>query len=250
MKRMQKIKYILMGVLVAVFFSQLVTPALAALAKKTIDIYTGINIYVDDVKLNPTDVNGNPVQPFVYNGTTYLPVRAVGEAVGKAVQWDGSTSSVYLGKHESVTPAVWLRNMDYFTSAGSFSSTDTLVDNLGNEHTNVIYHVPNSWYIVYDTGSFTRTYKINGQYSRISGTLFQTYQHRSETTTSTNESTAAALKIYGDNQLLYEAEMNGGIEPIKFDVNLQGVLELKVYFFNYYSDESPHAAVGECGLYT
>jgi uncharacterized secreted protein with C-terminal beta-propeller domain len=52
-----------------------------------------VNIYVDDVKLEPKDANGNPVEACVYNGTTYLPVRAVGEAYGKVVQWDGSTQS-------------------------------------------------------------------------------------------------------------------------------------------------------------
>ena len=35
-------------------------------------------------------------EPFIYDGTTYLPVRAVGEAVGKTVGWDGKTNTVTL----------------------------------------------------------------------------------------------------------------------------------------------------------
>jgi len=61
-------------------------------------LYNNIKIYVDGVKVQTKDVNGNSVEPFVYNGTTYLPVRAVGEAIGKTVTWDGETQSVYLGK--------------------------------------------------------------------------------------------------------------------------------------------------------
>lgn len=60
--------------------------------------YNNIKVYVDGILIDPKDPNGNTVEPFIYNGTTYLPVRAVGEAVGKQVSWDGATSSVYLGE--------------------------------------------------------------------------------------------------------------------------------------------------------
>ena len=59
--------------------------------------YMGIKIVVDGVQINPTDANGNAVEPFASEGTTYLPVRAIGEALGKQVTWDGSTATVYVG---------------------------------------------------------------------------------------------------------------------------------------------------------
>ncbi len=74
---------------------------IGVLAKNTTEtiqaIYRDIKIYVDGVKIEPKDANGNTVEPFIYNGTTYLPVRAVGEAINKQVSWDGNTNSVYLG---------------------------------------------------------------------------------------------------------------------------------------------------------
>lgn len=45
------------------------------------------------------DVNGNTVYPISYNGTTYLPVRAVAGLVGLPVSYDSSTSTVVLGKN-------------------------------------------------------------------------------------------------------------------------------------------------------
>lgn len=48
--------------------------------------------------VTPKDVTGTIVEPFIYQGTTYLPVRAVGEAIGKKVTWDGETKTVYLGE--------------------------------------------------------------------------------------------------------------------------------------------------------
>ncbi len=61
-------------------------------------LYNNIKIYVDGIKIDPKDATGKAVEPFIYNGTTYLPVRAVGDAIGKTVSWDGTTQSVYLGE--------------------------------------------------------------------------------------------------------------------------------------------------------
>lgn len=60
--------------------------------------YKAVQIYVDGVKISPKDGNGKTVDPFIINGTTYLPVRAVGEAFGKSVNWDGETNSVLVAE--------------------------------------------------------------------------------------------------------------------------------------------------------
>jgi len=60
--------------------------------------YMGIKIVVDGKEVTPTDANGKVVEPFASSGTTYLPVRAIGEALGKEVTWDGSTATVYVGE--------------------------------------------------------------------------------------------------------------------------------------------------------
>ena len=40
-------------------------------------------------------------EPFIYDGTTYLPIRAVAEAVDKEVSWDDSTNTVSLKSSKS-----------------------------------------------------------------------------------------------------------------------------------------------------
>ena len=60
--------------------------------------YSGIMIVVDNDILTPKDAKGNEVEPFISEGTTYLPVRALGEAVNKPVYWDGDESTVYIGE--------------------------------------------------------------------------------------------------------------------------------------------------------
>lgn len=91
MKHTKKTASFLSGMLTALLLVGMVTPALASGLSKRIEVSSGVSIYVDDVKLNPRDANGNPVEVFIYNGTTYLPVRAVSEALEVPVQWDGST---------------------------------------------------------------------------------------------------------------------------------------------------------------
>lgn len=53
-------------------------------------------IIIDGEKTTFADVNGNTVYPVLYNGTTYLPLRAIGGLMGKEVGWDGANSTVTL----------------------------------------------------------------------------------------------------------------------------------------------------------
>jgi hypothetical protein len=59
-------------------------------------IFKDIKISIDGNYIEPKDANGNKVEPFIIDGTTYLPVRAVGEAFNKDVSWDGKTNTVSL----------------------------------------------------------------------------------------------------------------------------------------------------------
>ena len=47
------------------------------------------------------DANGNYVEPFIIDGTTYLPVRGIASALGLNVGWDGATKTVLLTTPES-----------------------------------------------------------------------------------------------------------------------------------------------------
>ena len=70
----------------------------AATGSKTLEAnYDNIKIYVDGAVITPTDVNGNSTEPFSVDGTVYLPLRAISEALGKTVEWDEETNSVYIG---------------------------------------------------------------------------------------------------------------------------------------------------------
>jgi len=64
--------------------------------------YNNIKISIDGKQIEPKDASGNLVEPFIIDGTTYLPVRAVASAMGKSVQWDGETNTVNLTEPSKV----------------------------------------------------------------------------------------------------------------------------------------------------
>lgn len=73
-------------------------------------VYNNIKIAVDCVRVVPKDVNGNVVDPFIIDGTTYLPVRALANALGQGVSWDQETSTVTIGgEPETVTSSPTLQ---------------------------------------------------------------------------------------------------------------------------------------------
>jgi hypothetical protein len=48
--------------------------------------YRDIKIVLFGNEITPTDVNGNPVEPVIIDGTTYRPLRGVLESLGYEVR--------------------------------------------------------------------------------------------------------------------------------------------------------------------
>jgi hypothetical protein len=79
--------------------------------------FSNIKIFIDGELADPKDVNGVTVEPFIVNGTTYLPVRAISEALGYEVNWDGETKSVYVG----ALPEIVRRSQDSAAAEGALA---------------------------------------------------------------------------------------------------------------------------------
>lgn len=100
--------------------------AASTITTKTIEAqYMGISLVVDGVAVTPKDTSGNVVEPFVSEGTTYLPVRAVADALGKSVTWDGETKTVYIGQVPGTTES-WMTKLPPFETglATVYDGTD------------------------------------------------------------------------------------------------------------------------------
>jgi hypothetical protein len=61
-----------------------------------ITVTYGVKLVLDGQKVTLADASGNEVKPFVYEGTTYVPLRAVSQLFGATISYDAATNTVYL----------------------------------------------------------------------------------------------------------------------------------------------------------
>lgn len=194
------------------------TAALAAgVTYQTIRVqYSGIQMVVDGVPVTPKDANGAEIEPFVYNGTTYLPVRAVGEAIGKQVTWDGKTQTVYIGEAPGAVEYLTVVCPPYqekgYTADKTFSMDGTS------------YHA-NSFYFGYNSSN--ALFNLNGQYS----TLEVTIGHLDGTAEAECTVNVYLDGVYSQSITLEPDEMAKRISiPLKQALQLKFELEGKPYY--------------------
>lgn len=98
-------KSFMMGVLTTLLLVGAVGTAAATVGTVPANLeYSNITVTLDGAPVKLVDVNGNPVEPFIIDGTTYLPIRAISNAFGLEVDWDGATQTVILKHPSEVDP--------------------------------------------------------------------------------------------------------------------------------------------------
>ena len=61
-----------------------------------------IKVVIDGTSQSFSDANGTTVYPISYNNTTYLPIRAIGGIMEKAVGWDEATQTITLSDGHNI----------------------------------------------------------------------------------------------------------------------------------------------------
>lgn len=89
----------LQGIIAGIIVGVMLTGG-TVFAKKVNEVkelfYNDIKITLNGQKIEPKDANGTIVEPFIIDGTTYLPVRAIANSLDINVEWDGNTNTVKL----------------------------------------------------------------------------------------------------------------------------------------------------------
>lgn len=235
MLKKKKMRTVLIGVLVVyVMGSTIFAKSISETAEL---FYNNIKIYIDGAEIVPKDANGNTVEPFTMNGTTYLPVRAISNAFGQDVEWDGATQSIYIGKKDQTKPDNYLDRIQYNDYKEADYSADitkiigTVEDYEKNTYTNGIILSRHRGYLVddVDEADVTISYPLNSQYKRFNGNVL--LPKIIKTSTLNEEPTyqpPAYVWIYGDNKLLYKIPYLTTSTPFKFDINVSGVNQLTI----------------------
>ena len=226
--------------------------------------YNNIKIYIDGAEIVPKDANGNVVEPFTMNGTTYLPVRAISNAFGKDVEWDGSTQSVYIGKKDQTKPDNYLDRIQY-----RYLNTNTRDESLqsgyfGNKFEKIIGTVTDYQGKDYTNGyvMYMRNYSgdssvkieipLNSQYKKLNGKLVMPKEIKTETIQESEinkDNQLCALTIYGDSKKLFY--LNNIMPSMPIDFNGLDVAGVNTISFEISSSQNSRvwAALTDLALY-
>lgn len=187
--------------------------------EKTINVsYRDIKIYADGNLVKTSAEN----EAFIYNGTTYLPVRAVSEALGKPINWDGNTSSVYIGgKNEPIYLEPYeMRSYKSYYDGNSFVVAGKKCTNgFTLSHT----HLPGSCeYAIYN---------LNGDY--------QTFECELGHIDGSGGGDKTIIKFYLDGKVVKEVEITSDDYPQKISLPLNNCLQMKIELDSNLSVPSP-----------
>lgn len=217
------------GTLVTVLTLGTILPSSAATMKEIKVAMGGIKIYVDGNLKKPTDVNGNVVEPMIYDGTTYLPVRALtGMLTDKEVAWDQESQTVYIGQR----PDVGVKSVP-IDEVEMYDAFDNRIENSKQylyTGKDAQFTVLGDTYSPFNrmrlSGMGYRVYKLDSNYDSIHGKFIIPFDRLGTYA----ESTLQFYNVdqYGEETLIKEYSTKAGDAAIDVDVNLQGCNFLKI----------------------
>lgn len=192
----------------------------------------GVTLVVDGQKVNPKNANGDAVEPLIYKGTTYLPVRAVADALKKAVYWDGPNQTVYVGNADAKLeyPTVYLEDLKSIESTVEKAYSRT--DNYGNTYDSAIYGYKKNYRFLTDM-----------KYQALKGVLYVSEGETSDR--------IVYMQVIADGKKIYTSPMiDKTSRPVDVNVNITGYNDIQVQFQkSKYGDASFGINFGNAGFY-
>jgi len=180
-----------------------IIPVFATGTNRTLNAYfNNIKLVVNGELITPRDANGRVVEPFIIDGATYLPVKAIIDAFGTTGEWDGATSTVYIGSRPGSTQYMF----DVVPAYQSFGYTEiSSIRSGGRESFNMAgQRFVNGcyWRTAWTNDEYYSIYNLNGKHKRASAVL----GHVDGSGTG-----GATIYIYGDGRLIREYSLTANM---------------------------------------
>ena len=187
--------------------------AYATVGTKTIEaVYSNIKVYKDNVLCELKDANGTTIEPFIYNGTTYLPVRGAANLADMQVTWDGASKSVYLWDEQVPEGTYFLEVCPPYDKSWN---VDTYLASKGQSFSMAGEKYSNG--MVFSWGEYA-LFNLNSKYSTIECTIGHT----------TNEQREKTVSFIVDGKLVQEVTLEPECLPKKVSIPVQYGLQLKI----------------------
>ena len=187
--------------------------AAAASNLETISAYLnrGITIKLDGQTKTMSDANGKRVYPISYNGTTYVPIRAVSNMLGIDVEWDGANNTVLLG--ENNTAKDFIREFKPYANKRGVHRVDASPKEIAGKSYTVYITVDGSGW------SGQLYYDLGGQYTTLTMKVYSSSDYYSD----------RVFDFYGDNDtLLKRVEVEPYALPVTVTIDVTGVQQLLI----------------------
>lgn len=88
---------------------------------------SGVKLYIDGKEVIPKDVNGNIKDIYIVNGTTYVPIRAVSDALQIPIVWSEKSNSIFIGNHK--TYGITVENINDPETFNYYATESLNIDN-------------------------------------------------------------------------------------------------------------------------
>ena len=230
---MKRVKDMILGSLVTLLMLSLTITVFASINRGITVTYADIKLNINGSIITPKDAAGNTVEPFIYNGTTYLPVRAVADALNSTVTWDQMTKTVTIiggGSGTTIpTDPTTQKLIDVLPPyTGSTSSYYKFFPSTGSESISMGgVDYKNSLRILAYGREETASFNLNGRYTMLTG-IIGTIDGNSEN---------AVVSFIGDGNVLKTYEIVGGALPQDFSLDVTGVRQLTVKHHGNYAKD-------------
>ena len=156
----------------------------------------------------PTEADGTSIRPLTYNNRTYLPVSALGNALGVAIGWDDATKTVIIGEGDKVT------------DLSGIIPDSAYHDNLGWQYTKnkeLLYAggktFDSGWILIKNYNHYSLDklkFNVKGKYSKLGFTV---------ATDSTKE---YSFKVVGDDGKVIDIiNISEGTQDVEIDIGGQ-----------------------------
>ncbi len=199
-------KIIVPVLLFMMFFSTAISLA-SSNSEEVLMSKSSATIYVDCEKVQLSQ------EPFVYNGTTYLPVRAVSDALGKQITYETSSKAIFIGSQ----PGQALYLTEELIPKQEFYGTIVKLD-----YVDKLKMLGNS----YDTGFVVESggvieFQLDEKYEKLTMDMGITGRVASKA--------VIPVEIYRDGRL-YDTYFLLGSDnsPKKIELSLKGIQSLKI----------------------
>lgn len=221
----ERLKGILIGMAVMLFITIGVTSVGAVSNLVSIKVVKGgITLYVDGKLVKPQDGNGKVIDPILYEGTTYLPLRALSNALTngeKEVKWDSKTSTIFVGE------APMAKQID-ITELQADTSEKFVNNTVGDSYSFPIIdktYTPFNYFL----GLSKSTYILNSKYSTLHGRYIAPVYNVSDLSdTETYKVNFYNITKSGEEVLIDSYEITNVENDIPITVDLRGVEYLKI----------------------